>query len=259
MTTVAVPLVRVEHIDDGRVARVVIDAGRGNVIGSRVIGELSAALCSLAQDSVVRAVLLDHAGTDFSFGASVEEHAPGKVGPMLRALHGLAADMVSFPLTTIACVRGRCLGGGLELVALCDLVFAAREARFAQPELSLGVFAPIGSLVLARLLGVQRAAGFILSGRSMDAAEANGAGLVFALADDPTACARSWIAEHLAPKSPSSLRHGLKALRGAWAREFTRELARLESEYLNELMSTHDACEGIQAFLEKRSPQWANR
>ena len=93
----------------------------------------------------------------------------------------------------------------------------------------------------------------------MEGSEAHAAGLVFALADDPTASARTWIAEHLASKSPSSLRHGVKALRCAWARKFTRELARLESEYLNELMSTHDACEGIQAFLEKRSPQWANR
>ena len=97
MSPLAAPLVRVERLDDGRVARIAIDAGRGNVIGSGVIAQLSSAFSSLTQDSGLRAVLLDHAGPDFSFGASVEEHAPKKVAEMMRALHGLAADMVSFP------------------------------------------------------------------------------------------------------------------------------------------------------------------
>ena len=259
MKTTSAPLVRIERLDGGRVACVVLDAGRGNVIGTRAIAELAAALGTLARDSSLRAVLLDHSGPDFSFGASVEEHAPERVGEMLRAFHALAADLVSFPVPTIAAVRGRCLGGGLELVALCDLVFAARDAQFAQPELALGVFAPIGSLALPRLIGAQRAAEFLLSGRRMEAAEAHDAGLVFALAEDPTAAACIWIAEHLEPKSASSLRHGVQALRGQWAPSFQEQLAQLETQYLYELMSTHDACEGIQAFTEKRSPQWANR
>jgi len=259
VTKTMAPLVRIERIDDERVAAVVLDAGRGNVIGKQVIAELSAALAELARDGDLRAVLIDHAGSDFSFGASVEEHAPKDVAGMLEALHALAADLVSFPAPTLACVRGRCLGGGLEIASLCDLVFAARDAKFAQPELSLGVFAPIGSLVLPRLLGAQHATEFLLSGRTMGAAEAHDLGLVFALTEDPTAAACIWIAEHLESKSASSLRHGVQALRGPWAGSFLEELAKLESQYLYELMATHDACEGIQAFLEKRAPRWANR
>ena len=258
MTRTAAPLVRVERIDDGRLACVLLDAGRGNVIGTRVIAELSAALASLARDGELRAILLDHAGPDFSFGASVEEHAPDKVAGMLQALHALACDLASFPIPTLAAVRGRCLGGGLELVALCDIVFAACDAKFAQPELNLGVFAPIGSLALPRLMGAQRAAEFVLSGRTLDADEARHAGLVFALADDPTAAASAWIDEHLGSKSTSSLRHGVQALRGPWAARFVEELARLETQYVHELMATHDAVEGIRAFLDKRSPRWSN-
>lgn len=259
MTKIAASLVRLERIDEGRVARIVLDAGRGNVIGKDAIAQLGAALSGLAGDNGLRAVLLDHAGPDFSFGASVAEHAPDRVAGMLRALHALAADLVRVPVATIACVRGRCLGGGLELVALCDLVFAAPTAEFAQPELVLGVFAPIGSLALPRLLGAQRCAEFVLSGRSLGAAEARDAGLVLELADDPTAAARAWIDEYLTPKSASSLRQGVRALRGQWASAFTEGLARLEAQYLTELMTTNDAGEGIRAFLEKRSPKWANR
>ena len=160
-------MVRSELTEDGRLLRVVLDAGRGNVISSRVIGEMRETLSRHVRDPHVRAWILDHEGPHFSYGASVEEHAPGKVEPMLRAFHGLVGDIVHFDLPFLASVRGNCLGGALELVLLADRVFASPSACFGQPELKLGVFAPLGTLLLPRIAGPQRAADLLFSGRTI--------------------------------------------------------------------------------------------
>lgn len=246
--------VRVERTGGGDVALVTLDAGRGNVITTACLRELREVVAVLDADGALRALLLDHAGEHFSYGASIEEHRPDAVAGLLAQFRALARDLLGSGLPTVCAVRGRCLGGGLELASLCDRVVAAPDARFGQPEIRLGVFAPIGSALLPRIVGPKRALDLLQSGREVGADEALALGLVAEIAGDPGAAALAWIAEHLAPKSASSLRHATRAARATWCHPFLQELERLEQDYLGPLMRTRDAREGVEAFLAKRPP-----
>jgi cyclohexa-1,5-dienecarbonyl-CoA hydratase len=260
MARTAIPAqVRLEQLEGGRIARLVLDAGKGNVVGGEVAEQLCAALAEAAQQRSLCALLLDHEGPDFSFGASVQEHLPAEVRRMLPKLHAAALGLLRFPLPVLACVRGRCLGGGFELAQCATLVFAAPGAVLAQPEIALGVFAPLGSVILPRVIGPRHAADLLLSGRNLGAEEAQRLGLVHTLSEDPTAAATQWAQKHLAPRSASSLRHALSALRGWDVDAFARELHATEELYLERLMRTRDAAEGIGAFLEKRAPAWKDQ
>ena len=160
---------------------------------------------------------------------------------------------------TLAAVRGQCLGGGLELAGFCNRLFASPDAKLGQPEIALGVLAPVASVVLAERVGRSRAEDLCLSGRSLTAAEAERIGLVDEIAEDPTEAALGYAREYLLPRSASSLRIAVRALRSGFAERFRAQLAEVERLYLQELMSTTDALEGLQAFLEKRAPSWSNR
>jgi cyclohexa-1,5-dienecarbonyl-CoA hydratase len=160
----------------------------------------------------------------------------------------------------LAAVRGQCLGGGLELVSLCHRVFAARDARLGQPEIVLGVFAPVASLLLADRVGRGAADDLCLSGRSVTADEALAMRLVDEVVDgDPAEAALGWARTHLLPKSASSLRYAVRASRAEQRARLATELPRLERLYLDGLMSTADAIEGLQAFVERRPAVWRDR
>ncbi|MEW6071189.1 MAG: enoyl-CoA hydratase/isomerase family protein [Planctomycetota bacterium] len=258
METITTETVRAETLDGGRIQRVVLDAGKGNVIGMRVIRDLRDVLGRVSGARQLCAIVLDHAGDHFSFGASVDEHVPGQVEEMLPRFHALAREVLAARVPALCAVRGMCLGGGLEVALLADRVFAAPGAKLGQPELLLGVFAPIGSALLPRRIGSFAAADLLLSGRVVGAEEARALGLVGEIAADPGAAALAWARQHLAPKSASSLRYAAAAARLAWSEAFLADLARLEETYLTDLMATHDAREGIAAFLEKRKPSWTD-
>ena len=247
---------RFETVEDGRLLRVVLDTGKGNVIDTRAIADLRAGLTGHAEAPELRAWMLDHEGPHLSFGASVEEHAPGKVADMLPRFHGLLRDVIHLDLPYLACVRGMCLGGGLELVLPADRVFASGTARFGQPEIGLGVFAPFGSVFLPRAIGPRGAADLLLSGRTIGVEEAVGFGLVSELVDDPGPAAIAWAREHLFAKSATALRHQTRLLRHDLRTRVLHDLEEAERAYLGPLMRTHDAREGIAAFLEKRDPVW---
>jgi cyclohexa-1,5-dienecarbonyl-CoA hydratase len=197
-------------------------------------------------------------GPHFSFGASVEEHLPGKCDSMIRGFHRLLRMMLESNVVTLAAVRGQCLGGALELASFCNRLFASLDARLGQPEIRLGVFAPVASVALADRVGRSRAEDLCLSGRSLTAEEGLAIGLVDELAEDPSQAALSYIREYLLPRSASSLRMAVRAVRAGFAKRFLAELAEVERLYLEELMSTADAKEGLVAFMEKRKPSWSD-
>ena len=243
----------------GRVLRVTLDAGVGNILTIAVLSELREAVAKHAPDPDLRALLFDHAGEHFSYGASVQEHRAESVGELLFRFRLLADDLFRSGLPLVAAVRGLCLGGGFELASLCDRVVASPSAELGQPEIELGVFAPIGSLLLPGIVGRRRATELLVTGRRVGADEALEMGLVSELADDPTRAALAWIGEHLEPKSGAALRHAARAARASWAPDFLTALEQLELDYVAGLMSTRDAREGIEAFLEKRAPRWEDR
>jgi cyclohexa-1,5-dienecarbonyl-CoA hydratase len=156
-------------------------------------------------------------------------------------------------------VRGQCLGGGLEFALAANLLFAAPEAQFGQPEMKLGVFAPAASVFLPLRIGQARAEDLLYSGRSIDAQTAAAWGLVNEVADDPAAAAAAYFEKHLAPRSAASLAHAVRAAREPFADLARARLADVEALYLEKLMATRDAKEGLAAFLEKRAPRWEHR
>lgn len=248
--------VHTEAAVGGAVARVVLNAPKGNILDAAMLDGLSQAFRAAGDDPRCAAVVLAGAGGVFSYGASVQEHLPGEVEAMLRRLRSALQAMARCSLPIVAAVRGPCLGGGLEVAAFCHRIHAAPDARLGQPEIKLGVFAPAGSLLLAERCGPGVAADLCLSGRTVSADEARSLGLVDQVDEDPEATALAWIQEHLLPGSRSSLRLAVRALRRDFEKRFFAGLEELERLYLEDLMSTHDAAEGLRAFLEKRSPQW---
>ena len=242
--------------DDGALLRLRLARPKANIVDAQMIAALHGALRAHGSQPKLRAVLLDAQGPHFSFGASVEEHLPAQCADMLASLHALVLAMVEFPAPILVAVRGQCLGGGLEVALAGGLIFAAPDAQFGQPELKLGVFAPAASVLLPYRVNQPAAEDLLLSGRSIDAAEARTIGLVHTVFEDPEIAALSYFNEHLAHKSASSMALALRAARGGMLRDLRHRLAEVEQLYLDRLMQTRDANEGLVAFLAKRQPHW---
>lgn len=244
---------------DGRLLRLRLARPKANVLDAQMIAALGEAVAAGAENHDLLAAIVDHEGPHFSFGASVAEHLPENCAGMLAALHALLSRMLFWPRPILVAARGQCLGGGLELALAGTLIFAARDAVFGQPEMKLGVFAPAASVLLPARVGQARAEDLLHSGRSIDAPTAQAWGLVSALAEDPAAAALEYFDAHLAPKSAASLGFGVQAVRSDFAAAMNKRLLIVERQYLEELMKTHDAAEGLNAFLQKRNPKWEHR
>ncbi|MFO1217024.1 MAG: cyclohexa-1,5-dienecarbonyl-CoA hydratase [Burkholderiaceae bacterium] len=244
---------------DGGLLRLRLARPKANIIDAEMIAALHGALRAYASQTQLRGVLLDHEGPHFSFGASVEEHLPAQCAQMLAGLHALINAMVDFPAPILVAVRGQCLGGGLEVALAGTWIVAAPDAQFGQPEMKLGVFAPAASVLLPYRVNQPTAEDLLYSGRSIGAVEAERKGLVHIVADDPEAAALAWFHEHLQGKSAAAVACATAAARGAMRRDVRTRLAEVERLYLDRLMSTRDANEGLVAFLAKRKPNWEHR
>lgn len=256
MMTDAVTMTR---LDDGAIWRVTFARSPGNVLDRAMMTELRRVFRDAQSETRLTAICLEGAGADFSFGASVPEHLPEQVGELLPDFRALVLELLDSAVVVVAAFRGRCLGGGLELATVCHRVCAAADAQFGQPEISLGVFAPLASIVLPDRIGRACAEDLCLTGRIVDAPEAREIGLIDEISTgDPAEAAIAWVRRHLSSKSATSLRFAVKAIRRRLAARIREELPLLEELYLRELMASSDAVEGLRAFLEKRQPRWRN-
>lgn len=244
--------------EEGRLLRLRLSRPKANLIDAAMIAALRAALSDHIGKFDLAAILIDAEGPHFSFGASVEEHLPEQCAAMLSDLHALLLQMIESPVPILAAVQGQCLGGGLELALAGHMIFSAPNATLGQPEMKIGVFAPAASCLLPELIGPARAIDLLLSGRNISGAEAGEMGLVH-IADEPQQAALSYFLEHLKPKSASSLRYAVIAARCDLARRVREKIHQVERLYLAELMVSHDAVEGLHAFLQKRTAQWQHR
>ncbi len=243
---------------DGQLLRMRLARPKANLIDAGMIAALDRAFTQYLTSPQLACILLDAEGPHFSFGASVEEHLPAQCADMLGSLHGLIIKMLSSPVPVLAAVRGQCLGGGLEVVCGASQIFASADARFGQPEIKLAVFAPAASCLLPERIGQANAEDLLFSGRSISAADAARMGLIQAVDDDPESAALRWFDDHLASLSTSSLRFAVRAARLDSVARISQKLASVEKLYTDELMSTHDALEGLTAFVEKRTANWEN-
>ena len=244
---------------DGAVLEITLNSPKGNILDGEMMKEISEALDQVVENT--KLVLFTAEGKNFSFGASVEEHTRERAEEMLSLFHGLFLKLIGLGVPTMAVVRGKCLGGALELAMFCNFLFAAEDAVFGQPEIKLGVLPPPASLILPLRVGQAQADEWILTGRNILAEEAEWRGLANRVLEDDEldSFVESFIQEQLLDKSAKSLRLALEGVRHDFNKKLRKGLSKIQRFYMDELMATEDANEGIQAFLEKRKPLWKNR
>lgn len=242
------------------VARITLAHPPLNIIDLPMMDELVLALREIEAREDVVAVVLSGSGRGFSAGVDIPAHQPETIHAMLSKFHAVVKAVARSRKVTTAVVRGACLGGGAELAMVCDLVYTARDATWGFPEIKLACYPPVASVALSALVGQKRAAELVLTGRSISGAEAMAIGLATGAADS----------EHLDEMvfealgrvrrlSPAALGVTKKAFYGWDSEQFGRALDEAERVYLDELMKTHDAREGIAAWMEKRQPRWTGR
>jgi cyclohexa-1,5-dienecarbonyl-CoA hydratase len=253
--------IKLDFLQNESVARVILNAPKGNVLDAAMMGELLDAFSELKTKQNIKVITFEGEGNHFSFGASVEEHKKELAGPMLKSFHELFYNIIDLSTPTIAKISGQCLGGGMELALICNFIFADKTAKFGQPEIILGVFPPPASVILPLKIGAAKAEEILLTGKTISAEEAKALGLVNEVYEDKNALENNvneFIEKNMLTKSASSLRYAIKAARSNFNYVLRDNLQVLESLYISKLMETNDANEGINSFLEKRKPVWQN-
>lgn len=252
--------VRFTSEQGGQIERIVLDRPKANVLDAAMVAGIGDRVDALAaQPGPLKLLVFEGTGAHFSYGASVEEHLPERIGSVLPAFHSLFRRIEALGVPTAAVVRGQCLGGGFELATWCGMVFCDRSSRFGVPEIRLGVFPPVAALSLPWRVTGARSVQIILSGDAMPGEEAERAGIADRCSDDPEAELQEWFASGFSALSAVALRAAWRAARRPLAQAFASGIADLERMYLTDLMSHGDPVEGIRAFLERRMPDWQNR
>jgi cyclohexa-1,5-dienecarbonyl-CoA hydratase len=230
-----------------------------NILNMAMMAEICDVLDSWRDKRDLKVVLFDGAGKCFSAGVDVKEHIGDLAPKMIDLFHGMFRAMDRLGAVTIASVHGSCLGGGCELAVFCDLAIASRDATFGQPEIMVGVFPPIAAYLFPRIIGHKAAMELVLSGRTVSAEEAVALGLVNRVVDRATLekATREFVKPYLG-LSAEILRQTKRAIRAGLNDDLEPSLQIIEDIYLSKLMKTHDANEGLAAFVEKRKPRWKN-
>jgi len=254
--------IKVEYTHDNSVARIILDDGKANILDSIMMNEILSVLSSFKEKNDLKLITFEGAGKHFSFGASVEEHKKENAASMLKTFHSIFYSILNLSIPTLAKISGQCLGGGLELALVCNFMFADKSAVLGQPEIKLGVFPPPASVMLPLKIGNAKAENLLITGNSITAEEAKAIGLITEVFDNKEEMNNQidkWITENFGHKSASSLRYSVQASRVTFNHLVGKMLPMLEDLYVNSLMETEDANEGINSFLEKRKPNWKNK
>jgi cyclohexa-1,5-dienecarbonyl-CoA hydratase len=251
--------VLLEHA--GRTATLTLNRPPLNILDLEMLAQLNEAIAGLAQDPDLQVVILRGAGERaFSAGVSVQDHTPDKVRAMLDGLHGAIRGLRDLPAVAVAAVHGHCLGGGMELALGCDLVLAADDARFGQPEIELGCYPPAAAALYPRLLGPSRTLELLLTGRTFSCEEAERLGLVtWRVETGSLDLGIARVLADLTAKSAAVTRLTKRAVRAGRDLGFDAALQETERLYLEDLCATADMEEGLAAFLAKRQPVWQHR
>jgi cyclohexa-1,5-dienecarbonyl-CoA hydratase len=241
-------------------ARIALNNAPLNVIDIPMMEELAQTLREIEARSDISIIVLSGEGNAFSAGVDVPAHTPDRVEVMLLKFHAVVRALVASKRVTVAAVHGHCLGGGAELALVCDMVYTTSSAQWGFPEIKLGCYPPVACTALAALVGQKRAAELILTGRTISGIEAAEMGLANrAVPDKKLEAAVTQTVRALLKLSPVALAGAKKAFYAWDAIHFDKGLARAEKIYLEELMKTSDAQEGIRAFAEKREPKWIGK
>jgi cyclohexa-1,5-dienecarbonyl-CoA hydratase len=223
--------------------------------------EINEAISSLTGKNDIKVLVMAGKGDKaFSAGVDVTDHTEDKVEKMLQVFHDIFRNMLKLDQVTVAALKGLTLGGGCEIALFCDLIIAADNLKIGQPEIKLSVLAPVALLVLPRLIGLKKASELLLTGKTIEAVEAERIGLINKVV--PLASFSSELESFVQPFSELSstgLKYSKKGIQLGLETDFINGLERIEKIYREELMASEDAHEGLKAFMERRKPLWKNR
>lgn len=232
-----------------------------NALNLQVMTELAEAAMALDADPNVRCLVMTGDARAFAAGADITEMADkGLVDMISRAQFGRWAQLKAVKKPIVAAVSGFALGGGCELAMLCDLIVASESAQFGQPEIRLGVIPGAGGTQrLTLAVGKARAMEMVLTGRPITATEALAAGLVNRVVPVELYLLEAVkLASEIAAQAPLAVRMGKESVLAAFEPGLTMGMD-TERRNFYSLFATRDQKEGMQAFMEKRSPQWAGQ
>jgi cyclohexa-1,5-dienecarbonyl-CoA hydratase len=245
---------------EGPVARVTLQRPEHNLLNEQMLRELAAAIGMVAENSAAKMIVLDSGGKVFSAGVDIGEYTGERAFSMLDAFHTACIAMVEAPQPVLVIVDGAAIGGGAELVAYGDLVVATPRARFALPEITIGMFPPLASTMFPHIVGPKRALELVLTGEAISAERARDLGLVNRLV--PEAQLQAAVNEligKITTQSGAVLGMAKKAVLAGMGMSLRDSLRNSMNIFLNELYRLEDSQEGLRALLEKRKPQWKNR
>lgn len=245
-------------LDDG-IATIVLHRKPLNVLNIAMMEEINVALKAFIE-SKVKLLVFRAEGKAFSAGVEVSEHMGGQAERMIEVFHGMFRLMDKLSVPSIAVINGMALGGGCELAIYCDMAIASEKATIGQPEIQVGVFPPIAALVMPHIMGRKKAMELLLSGDIISAREAMELGLINKVVahKDLEAEAAAFI-KKFAKNSGIVLKFTRSALMERTIEKQGKDLVSIEDIYFNKLMKTHDANEGLQAFIDKRKPKWEDK
>ena len=231
-----------------------------NILNIEMMEEINGALRDFRDEKGLKVLVFRAEGKAFSAGVDVGEHLGDMVKKMIETFHGMFRLMDELQAPSVAVVNGSALGGGCELALYCDMVLATERSTFGQPEVMVGVFPPIAALVFPRIIGRKKAMELILSGKTIGARDALEMGLINrVVSEDSMEEEVKQFVGDIALHSAVVLRLTKKATIEGLRDDAEGGLRRIERIYLDELMRTEDATEGLKSFLEKRKPVWRNK
>jgi cyclohexa-1,5-dienecarbonyl-CoA hydratase len=245
---------------DGSVARVTLNRPEHNLLHEPMLRELADSIDLIGQREEIKLVVLDSACKVFCGGIEVGEYTSQRVFQMLDAFHSAFTGILETAKPVICVVNGPAIGGGAELAAFGDMVIATPKARFAQPEISIGVFPPLASTILPYLVGPKKALELVLTGEPVTAERALEMGLINRLVPeaDLEKSVNDLVAR-IAGHSAPVLTMAKKAILGGMGLSLRDGMKQSMSIFLNELYRLEDSQEGLHALVEKRKPNWKNR
>jgi cyclohexa-1,5-dienecarbonyl-CoA hydratase len=242
------------------IARLTLDRPPANVLSIDSMREINAALESLEYQREVKLVVLSAAGKYFSPGFELGDHLGDRAYLMLEEFHKIFENLAKTDKPTLAVVAGPALGAGSLLAAGCDIVYAAASAKFGHPEVKGGVFNPVAAALLPKLVGRKKAFEMLLGAQSLTAADAERSGLITrAIPDERLEAEAAALVQRFQDGSAVVLQSARRAMSGGLDLPFSEAVRHAEDVYLNSLMASEDAEEGLKAVMAKRKPVWKDR
>ena len=245
---------------DPPVACLTLDRPEYNLLNEAMLRELAAGLEGLSEREDVKAIAIEASGKAFCGGMDIGEYTPERAFQMIEAFHAACTAMIQAPRPVIVVVNGPAIGGGAELAAFGDLVVATPRAKFALPEITIGMFPPLASTMFPYLVGPKLALELVLTGEALTAERAHDLGLVNRLV--PEKQLEQAVADLLVgitSQSGAVLAMAKKAVLGGMGLSLSDALKFSMDVFLNELYHLEDSREGLRALIEKRKPEWKNR